>query len=374
MLVAYMLMFGLSGRIGSPSISSHPFLHLEQSQAQVRLAFPRSSQAGAARDPVNGVPFSDFCNVDIRDRGEMYTRFSVHVPDRSYRAVASKAGTFLAALWGMANDRYGRLCARLREKSIDVWIMRTGEAGGELKQENLYVYNINSDRTGLEWARELAHEYGHYLLPGASGYTDPESWSNGVLGERLFLGWLLDDLRARKIDPDDLPFVKLEDLEKYCVKQTWPLIERVRTGGIDPRLIAKNDRMAMDTFTSLLLYADRTYGGVSIIEMLEYLPKDRIGAVGGIAFLGAFKAWLSTKRSFDTALPSNRTILVYFPVGEYSAVRIATNPANPGAQGATRLSVKLPGWKPVKFIDKATEVRLRWTRIAQKPASIGGNR
>src|SRR5262249_23113110 len=153
------------------------------------------------KDPKEISLFRALCKVEIADGGGYVQRFRIHSPERAFTPISKKAGRFLALLWGMANRRFGRDCSRLRDDAIDVWLTSTGEAGGEQLNSSVYLYNINADRSGIEWARELAHEYGHYLLPGASGYTSPENWSNGLLGERLFLSWLKDDLDSSRIDP-----------------------------------------------------------------------------------------------------------------------------------------------------------------------------
>ena len=49
---------------------------------------------------------------------------------------------------------------------------------------------IDTSKPQAEACRELAHEYGHAVLPAIGGFKSPEDWANGYLGERLFLRWL----------------------------------------------------------------------------------------------------------------------------------------------------------------------------------------
>jgi hypothetical protein len=329
-----------------------------------------SDEAGI-RDPINGARFTLTCRVDISDNGSIRRRFNVHAPDKSHTALAKRSGRMLAILWGLADLRFGNLCSRLRQKPIDVWMMRTGEPGGELSQENIFIYNLSADRSGIEWARELAHEYGHYLLPGASGYTEPENWSNGILGERMFLSWLAADIAAERFLPDEVPFVKPSELSDYCAKQVTPLIERVRSTGVDNALIAGYDRRAMDSFTGLMLYVDLTYGSASILDVLGFLQKNKTGNSGGLEFLNAFRSWTASKTSFDTLIPTNRSVMIYLSRGEYIA-----NPVTSGQAGGKdaqtgqktpsfRVAISKAAWKPIKYIGPSPMVRLRWIRMSQ---------
>ncbi len=275
-------------------------------------------EGATAKDPKDNGLFRAACKVEISDKEGYPTRFIVHLPERGFAPMGKKAGRFLSILWGMANRRFGRECARLRESSIDVWMTASGEAGGEQVNTNLYIYNVNSDRSGIEWARELAHEYGHYLLPGTSGYTSPENWSNGLLGERLFLSWLLDDVNSSRIDPDEVPFVKQADLADYCAKQVEPLIDQVRNSGADRSILQRMDKLGMNALSGLFLYADTTYGSGSLMRMLEFLPRERSGKIRGVDFLDGLIGWLNQATEFFVVAPGNRPVKVLIPSGTLS--------------------------------------------------------
>jgi hypothetical protein len=288
----------------------------EEVYGPTRARVSAISEGATAKDPKENGLFRAAFKVEIAEKEGYATRFTVHLPERSFAPIGKKAGRYLALLWGMANRRFGRECARLRDSGIDVWLTASGEAGGEQVNTNLYIYNVNSDRSGIEWARELAHEYGHYLLPGASGYTNPESWSNGLLGERLFLSWLLDDLNSSRIDADEVPFVKEADLADYCAKQAEPLIDQIRNSGADRALLQRMDNQGMNALSGLLLYADSTYGSASLMRILEFVPRNKTGKLRAIDFLDGLINWLSQAEQFIVVIPGKRKVRVLLPGGK----------------------------------------------------------
>lgn len=270
-----------------------------------------------ATEPRDSVIYRAACYIYVTENGLCTRRFTVHTPDRETLPYAKRAARFYALLWTMANQRFQGSVPRLRESVVDVWLSRSGTAGGEQWNSNLYIYDLLSERTGIEWARELAHEYGHYLLPGASGYTEPENWANGVLGERLFLKWFRDDLRDHRLSLTEIPFLTTENLTDYCEKQVVPLIEQMQDNAPDSHRLAGTDRAAMNAFTGVLLYTDETYGAGTIPELLNYLPRERKGRIRGVDFLTALMLWANDAADFSLTLPAGKEMRVYLPRGTF---------------------------------------------------------
>ncbi len=327
-----------------------------------------------ARDPRFDAEYRSACQVDVDEHGLFVRRFTVHVPDSASQPYARRAGRFLALMWGAANRRFGTLSSGLRKTPVDVWLSRTGEAGGEQYRANLYIYDFVSERSGIEWAREIAHEYGHYLLPGASGYTSPENWSNGLLGERLFLRWLLDDLVAGRIPAEEVPFVKPADLVDYCAKQVTPLIDRMKNSGPDSAALARLDRKGMDAFTSLLLYADEVYGPASILNMLDNLPVTGAAGARGPEFLTAFTLYASRLDIAALNLERNRPVMIYIPAGTVRIDGVGTDKLT--ISGAPRTSLTavsggwtlrstMASWRALTVSGAAGSALITWKRIAQ---------
>jgi len=356
-----------------------------QGSAEACLLIPHEEAARLARDPRDRAAFRAVCYVYIADHGAsraesrssppptpwMVRRFAVYVPDRDTLPFARRAARFLALLWDAANRRFGTLARGLRKTTVDVWMTRSGEAGAEQFRNNLYLYDLLSARTGIEWARELAHEYGHYLLPGASGYTEPENWANGFLGERLFLKWLADDILAGRLDATEVPFVQLADLKDYRARQVTPLIARMRADGPDNALLARTDRRAMDAFTGLLLYAEEIYGSAVLFHLPEHLPPGVAAGARAPDFLKALQQWADNASTLNITLMDGGSAMVYLPRGTYR-VR-ASSPApksltvgrnavvtREGEGWTARVSTS--GWRPIALAGAKMPLSLRWER------------
>ena len=281
---------------------------------QTLLISPKQETSMA--DPRDATLYNASCHVYIKENGLYVCRFVVHTPDRDGLPLARRAGRFYALLWQCANKHLGTLCARLRKTPLDVWMTSSGEAGGEQFRSSIYIYNYILERSGIEWARELAHEYGHYLLPGASGYDDPENWGNGVLGERLFLKWMGEEMENGKIKTEDTPFIKPTDMLEYRRRQITPLISRILQSGPDPELLKQNTRRAMDAFTGLVLYLDEVWGSSVLVNLPIYLPPGESAKAHGDDFLNAMLLWVDNCLAFSLHLPEEGG-MVYVPRGIY---------------------------------------------------------
>ena len=255
-------------------------------------------------------------------------RFVVHAPETDSLPLVKRAARCLLLLYGLNTSR-------LRtdhpfHQSVDVWLSGQGlsssspDAGGEQFKNQIYIFNIFADRRPVEWVRELAHEYGHYILPGVSGFKAPEEWANGVLGERLFLRWMNEEIKAGKIKADDIPFAKQEDIAEYVAKQDTPLIQRIARDGITESAFAKRDAGAMDLYTGLALYSDAVNGTSGLNSAFSYTtPKTQGTFVQAPDFLRGVEASLrgATDITYTCPLPSHdgkADFWIYLPRGEFA--------------------------------------------------------
>lgn len=56
---------------------------------------------------------------------------------------------------------------------------------------DIVFFKMSEPRSEAEWVRELAHEYGHVVLPPFNGFKPPlEPYGNGALGETLNMLWI----------------------------------------------------------------------------------------------------------------------------------------------------------------------------------------
>ena len=59
---------------------------------------------------------------------------------------------------------------------------------------DIVFFKTSQTRSEWEWLREVAHEYGHVVLPPAAGFRPPlEPYGNGALGETLAMLWIASD-------------------------------------------------------------------------------------------------------------------------------------------------------------------------------------
>lgn len=336
---------------------------------ETQLLVPDGGAAEAV-EPRSGTRFGAVCYVYLKENGIFVRRFAVHVTDREGLPTAKTAARFMALIWGTAENRFGTLSRRLRARPVDLWLTRTGQAGGEQTGSSIFIYDVAADRSPIEWARELAHEYGHYLLPGASGYTDPENWSNGLLGERLFLRWLRTDVAIGRVKPEMLSYVKPADLDDYCEKQPEALIDRVRRRGIDSTLLKKRDAAAMDEFSALILYADATYGPKTILDMLDHLPEGAAAGAKAEDFLAALGAHLNSAAGFSTIVAAGSPVRTLIPKGKYrvtstgdvTGVSIDRGTAAASSAGAWAITVAETGWRALT-VKGSKAVSLHWERL-----------
>lgn len=113
---------------------------------------------------------------------------------------------------------YGRLYLNQpREPGlVNATMCPQGPAGAETYKNSLYFYNIDTARSGIEWARQAAHEYGHLVLPEIGRFARPEPFASGELGERLFIQYLAEE--AGLVAGDPWP----SDAARQAVAALWP--------------------------------------------------------------------------------------------------------------------------------------------------------
>ena len=165
-------------------------------------------------------------------------------------------------------------------KIVQVYLCYGGEPGGEqlfdvdkgldgAKVNTIYLYDLRSFTDPVEAAREVAHEYGHAVLPPVGGdYAAPEAWANGYLGEKLYLGYLADARETGQIGPEDTFGATPAVLRAWVRKNVDPLVEKALTDGPQAKALAGKDKAAMDAFFGLALATARLYNPVALHRAL----------------------------------------------------------------------------------------------------------
>lgn len=203
-----------------------------------------------------------------------YPRFRVFEQQKKDAGdLAEQVGQMCARLWELTVTRL-RMDHKLPTNMgiVDIFLCFGGKAGGEQlidedKQEltdfntprkvnTIYIYAVQTFTDPVEMAREVAHEYGHAILPPVGGFKEPEDWANGYLGERLYLKWFRDLLAAKVLGPQDVMGAEVEELDAWLSRKVDPLVNAAAMRGPDLGILSKPGPKAMDAYIGLVMYAE----------------------------------------------------------------------------------------------------------------------
>lgn len=213
--------------------------------------------------------------VDAGDsQGRLALRFRIYSQERKGTDDdAELAARMLTALWQENRTRLGiDHSPRYRMGLVDVFMCWGGKAGGEqlfgianeltnagyqsFPVNTIYFYDLKSFEDKLEKAREVAHEYGHATLPAIGGYSEPENWANGYLGEKLFMRWMRDLLKNDYFGPVDAMGATLPQLEEWVKQNVDPLVIKGSQALPTRQYLAKHTDDGMERYLSLALYIE----------------------------------------------------------------------------------------------------------------------
>lgn len=171
-------------------------------------------------------------------------------------------------LWELNVSKLGLDHAlQYNNRIIDVYLCWGGKAGGEQlfdkdtengverKVNTIYLYDMPTLSKPLEMAREVAHEYGHATLPAVGGFSAPEDWANGSLGERLYLTWMRDQMKLKRLAADDAAGTSLDELDRWVKLRVDPLVAQAALEGPRPVLLSQKSEEAYNAYLGLALYA-----------------------------------------------------------------------------------------------------------------------
>lgn len=221
-----------------------------------------SSGHASRRDPKHGWQFRVACFGYFRTEYQQHPelRFRVHAQQLEDLPTAQQVCRLLLRLQELAWHRL-RLQVNLQgERVLDVWLCRQGNAGGEQWRNNLYIYSIQEIGEPIHWLREVAHEYSHALFPGITGYTSPEPWANGYLGERLLLSWVEPLADNGVLTPEDLCGASVADVRRFVQQRCLPLRQMWVSEGFPKQQFSRTDATGMGALVGLVLYIDGVYG------------------------------------------------------------------------------------------------------------------
>jgi hypothetical protein len=286
-------------------------------------------------DPRDHQPYHSAIHVYVSGKGlpdgpsdGYIERFVIYGAADTPSPLMISTARLLLALWGQAWSHLHR------DHPVDtpvaqVWMDPLKGSGlspdvaGEQFKNQIYLYSVGTERRPIEWLREIAHEYGHFSLPGISGYTDPEEWANGVLGERLYLNWMFADINKGVLKASDLPFASAAELTDYVQKQIEP-VKALAAHGVSRETMRRKDAMGMDAYTGLALWIDDTYGSQQLVSAMSYTaPKSSDRLPEGEDFLDGY---IQSVKSADrltltirplVAIPEKASFVIYLDTGTY---------------------------------------------------------
>ena len=206
-----------------------------------------------------------------------------------------RATRMLIRLWDFNVQRLKLDHADQYEGIVDAYLCFGGEAGGEqlfdteqrggrtVHVNTMYLYDVSNLSESLEFARELAHEYGHASLPPIGRFNEPEYWANGHLGERLYLTWAYRALKSGHLKPEDFGGSTPEQLKAYLDVNVTPLVESAFKTGPTPALLKDSSAKGMNHYLGLMLVAERVLPKSVFAQGLKLAPDDSAeGAVKGL--------------------------------------------------------------------------------------------
>ena len=235
------------------------------------LVVPKSYLPTRAVEPVHSWKFAKVCYVYSDDGStSLHLLCAVHYPTADTAPLAARMARLLALAHQTLTQKTGREAANGGDP-FDVWLCAKGQAGGEEWRNNLYLYDVEAPRSSIEWVREIVHEYSHLALPAIGGYSAPEYWANGYLGERLIVRWLmrLPDGPAR-VETVWGDFSGAPNFDRLLIV---PALAQYRKIGPSPVWLARTDEAGMRYLIGQALTFDDKYGSVKLGEALARLPR-----------------------------------------------------------------------------------------------------
>lgn len=246
---------------------------------------PRSDalQYGPMEDPKNHAKYAYRLQVQVvsddptlrrgedveggKDASNAVRRFVVHYNKEEDQVLARRVGSVMARLYWIGRDYLDR--GPLGQSYMNVWLNHDGMAGGEEYQGNIYLHKIDQARAPAEWVRELAHEYGHATLPKMGPYTEPETYANGYLGERLYMKWMLVDNDLT--DLWDQPI----DGAAYMANQITPLRERFMNEGPTSPAADLTNTEGMNYFIGEMMALEAAHGPAFFKQLIKKFATPR---------------------------------------------------------------------------------------------------
>lgn len=125
--------------------------------------------------------------------GQQTLRFRIYAQSNESIETSISISRVLLRLWELANSKLSLEHPLRFRRTIDVFLASGGKSGAEQgiffgpdengsnsTQLSIYIYDIKNLSNPIETLREIAHEYGHAILPPIGTYKEPEPWQTDI--------------------------------------------------------------------------------------------------------------------------------------------------------------------------------------------------
>jgi hypothetical protein len=199
-------------------------------------------------------------------------RFRVFAQNREViETMGHDANRMLIRLWDYNLARF-KQSQNMAYPIVDVYLCKEGTGGGEhglghdeddLDNNHqaravsmIHIFQIETLTDKMERLRELAHEYGHAAYPEVGTFEAPESWGNGYAAERIYIKWLYEDVKAKKINATDTMGATEDQMAAYLANKVDPLVKRIGLAGPNLTLLQGKSKESFDEYIALNSYAE----------------------------------------------------------------------------------------------------------------------
>lgn len=247
----------IAGGIGI-SVEPDDYISTQAVEPQHGWLYGRITYIEVPSSPGKTSSYTQFCRVH-------YTSQEVEPFARRVGALLLLAHNTLTTMIG--RDPFGD------DRPFDVWLCDSGQMGGEQWEDNIYFYDLTASRSSIEWIREIVHEYSHLALPAIGGYSAPEYWANGYLGERLIVRWM-ERSPVTKKNVEDLwgDFSGENNFNLLLIDPPLTLFHKI---GPNQVWLGRTDEEGMNYFIGRMLAIDDRYGSKFLGLVLSNFPHFR---------------------------------------------------------------------------------------------------
>lgn len=267
---------GLPDTISEDQLSNLPVKSQKISNINAVVVQPADYIASKATEPQHNWVFGRITYVFVSGKsgdGANLTLFCrLHYSDPDQKDFARRAGSLLLLAHNTLIQRTAHAPYN-DNRPFDVWICNAGQMGGEQWQDNIYFYDLSTQRSSIEWIREIVHEYSHLALPAIGGYTAPEYWANGYLGERLIVRWMAQTPSTKAaVEADWGDFSGESNFDQLLIQPPLALYHKY---GLKQSWLERTDEPGMRYFIGRMLAIDDRYGSKFLGVVLSNFPHYR---------------------------------------------------------------------------------------------------